>query len=346
MDPVVDKLIKKHRKSGYLTINENEIEPGWNWSDADLRDFHLEGLTFSNYDEKKPISVTNRPAIFTGAKFNGAHLSNIIAKGADFTNANMNEVKDALDANFQNADFYRAYMMDATFCYANFSGAYLTHVYFDKSNFKGAKLNGASLSSSYVPETNFSEASFKKTKLTSVRIDKAKGLETAVYLKELDETDPRSTIASYIYLEKYFKYNGWPDSAGEYYYRRKVLRRRIRKNPFLHFLSYIFDLLCGYGEHPYRMIPWIFIIISSFALIFFFQGGPYSNGSAVIYDNALSQLSDSFYFSGVTFTTLGFGDFHPNPSSLLMKGFAFIEALGGALFIALFVVSLSRKVMR
>lgn len=50
-----------------------------------------------------------------------------------------------------------------------------------------------------------------------------------------------------------------------------------------------------------------------------------------------------FYFSLVTFTTLGYGDFHPLPHFRLV---ASAEAALGAVFMAMFVVSLTRRYMR
>ena len=50
-----------------------------------------------------------------------------------------------------------------------------------------------------------------------------------------------------------------------------------------------------------------------------------------------------WYFSIVTFTTLGYGDLSPNGG---MRIVAASEALIGAIMIAYFVVALARKVMR
>ena len=83
-----------------------------------------------------------------------------------------------------------------------------------------------------------------------------------------------------------------------------------------------------------------------FGLLFYGLGGPSNGNPDASSDNNIFVFIDSLYFSGVTFTTLGFGDLHPEPSNVIMKIVAFLEALGGATFIALFVVSLSRKIMR
>ena len=55
---------------------------------------------------------------------------------------------------------------------------------------------------------------------------------------------------------------------------------------------------------------------------------------------------ENYYFSGVTFTTLGFGDIHPEVKEPLGQGLAMIEALLGTIFMGLFLFTLARQIMR
>jgi hypothetical protein len=58
----------------------------------------------------------------------------------------------------------------------------------------------------------------------------------------------------------------------------------------------------------------------------------------------LIDLLNGWYFSVITFSTIGYGDFRPaSPLSRLLVG---IESLAGALFIALFVFVIGRRVAR
>jgi Ion channel. len=58
----------------------------------------------------------------------------------------------------------------------------------------------------------------------------------------------------------------------------------------------------------------------------------------------LVDLLNGLYFSVITFSTIGYGDFYPaSPLSRLLVG---IESLAGALFIALFVFVIGRRVAR
>ena len=101
-----------------------------------------------------------------------------------------------------------------------------------------------------------------------------------------------------------------------------------------------YRLLFGYGEKPHRiLVAWIVVIIS-FTFLYWVSGG------VVLQDINLERSNGFFnclYFSVVTFTTLGYGDFHPVGWSRIFAG---IEALSGAILMALFVVALTRKYMR
>ena len=59
-------------------------------------------------------------------------------------------------------------------------------------------------------------------------------------------------------------------------------------------------------------------------------------------ENAMNFLN-CLYFSFVTFTTLGYGDLH---SVGITKAFATIEAFTGVFMLALFVLTMGRKMMR
>jgi len=99
------------------------------------------------------------------------------------------------------------------------------------------------------------------------------------------------------------------------------------------FLNGIF----GYGEQPGKVIISAISIILIFA--FLFMGSGISNvGIEQITSN---NFFDCIYFSTVTFTTLGYGDFRP------LEGIGRIltgsEAFVGAFMMALFVYTFARR---
>ena len=116
------------------------------------------------------------------------------------------------------------------------------------------------------------------------------------------------------------------------------LWRRLRPwlNP-LTWLEFFFGrLFFGYGEKPARMVGWALVLVVFFALQFFWSGEVRNDAG-----HALGSFWQAIYFSVVTFTTLGFGDFHPTTE--LARIYAGIEAFAGALFIALFAVTLVKR---
>ena len=99
------------------------------------------------------------------------------------------------------------------------------------------------------------------------------------------------------------------------------------------FLNGIF----GYGERTVRVIMSAILIILGFTILFMNFG--ISNMS--IGDFTTKYFLDCIYFSTVTFTTLGYGDFRPLEG--WSRIFAGTEAFIGAFIIALFVYTFERK---
>ncbi|MDD3626563.1 MAG: potassium channel family protein, partial [bacterium] len=146
----------------------------------------------------------------------------------------------------------------------------------------------------------------------------------------------------YLNLKNYFENVGMYDVSGKYYSRERLMNERVlflEKKYFKWFGSILNHYLSGFGEFPLLVLCWWFGIICLFGFIFWKSRGlVFDNG------NLVSDLLNSFYFSIVTFTTLGFGDIHPE--SILVKILASTEALIGAFMMALFVVTFSRKMLR
>lgn len=76
------------------------------------------------------------------------------------------------------------------------------------------------------------------------------------------------------------------------------------------------------------------------------SGGPYriTSLNEFVGLEAWVDIANSLYFSAITFTTIGYGDFYPagTGSRILVA----LESLGGALLIALFVFVIGRRVAR
>ncbi len=119
----------------------------------------------------------------------------------------------------------------------------------------------------------------------------------------------------------------------------------------------IASFIYGYGENPWYVIRFALIIIFLFAIILNFSGIVNSDRTNLIIEfikeskggeytlkylgPILGSFLDCLYFSVVTFTTLGYGDFQPAVGlSRLIVSF---ESIIGAITMALFVYTFARR---
>lgn len=110
----------------------------------------------------------------------------------------------------------------------------------------------------------------------------------------------------------------------------------------LSFLLTILALARLAGGHPrYRMVLFVLVVqsLSEIALIAFVF-----RAAGLLHDGAHEQptTADALYFSIVSFTTLGYGDFQPPPAYRLL---AACEALLGYVYLGVFV-GLINEVMK
>lgn len=138
------------------------------------------------------------------------------------------------------------------------------------------------------------------------------------------------------------------EKAGEFYIHEMRMKREryAVTTGALAKWNYLWNILyswtCGYGERPKRVFLNAFIIILIFSFLYAGFDGIQKSGVADG-DSYDPSFRECLYFSVVTFTTLGYGDYSPKSSFQLL---AVSEAFLGAFTIALFVLVFGRKVMR
>ena len=110
---------------------------------------------------------------------------------------------------------------------------------------------------------------------------------------------------AYRNIRRRFEELGLNDVAGPFFYGEMYSRRKqMTPNSLSRLLSKFFDLLCGYGEKPSRIIvaSWMYILFNAIIFSFAgFQGGgaEYAlNLNATALDN-LAAFGLSLYFSVV-----------------------------------------------
>ncbi len=115
--------------------------------------------------------------------------------------------------------------------------------------------------------------------------------------------------------------------------------RRARVRAFVYWLgNRISNRVWGYGEKPFRVFGTALASILTFGFIYAGSGLVLPAGG-----RGTTSFWDSLYFSAVTFTTVGYGDFLPQG---WVKFTAVLECLLGITLTPLFVVALTRRYLR
>ena len=117
-------------------------------------------------------------------------------------------------------------------------------------------------------------------------------------------------------------------------FKRLKFRLKIMTDLILNWLSY---LLLGYGERPWNTV----IAMIGFILIF---AGIYLSFYVFITVGDVN-FGDCLYYSFITFFTLGFGNINP-VDAIYARLLVSIEGFIGIILIALFILTLSRKIIR
>ncbi len=87
---------------------------------------------------------------------------------------------------------------------------------------------------------------------------------------------------------------------------------------------------------PSRIVIIIFITISLFSMLYFFFDADFCATNT----NRNLSLGEAFYFSGTSFTTIGYGDIAP---MYIWRYIAVLEGIIGLLLSSMFIISLTRK---
>lgn len=130
--------------------------------------------------------------------------------------------------------------------------------------------------------------------------------------------------------------------ARELSYRQLLLKLRCSKElgvPLTHRLELLIHwAIAGFGFRPLRVVGTAAVFVLLFALTYWLIGGVVHNGGAPV-----TGFWETLYFSGVTFGTIGYGDYLPAPHARML---AMFEGFVGAFTIGLFVAVLVNRLNR
>ncbi len=275
-----------------------------------------------------------------GGMLRGIILSRAQLQGIDLVNHHKKVGYD-----FSYADFY----------HANLKSGHLFNINMQHASIMKADLRDSNLNCANLEDTNMLGVKWTGSKFENVKIGKKLKQETLAK-HELGQGNQQASVdyleqAEEIYrdLRKHAEHEGIFTLSG-YFIQKELTMRRLQlpKYSVKRNVSKMVDLFCGYGEAPLRIIGLSMVIILVCAIIYTFTGLSFQDSvQAVSSEQTIEQnlalFASSLYYSVVTFTTLGYGDFTPVGIS---RAIAAIEAFTGSFTIALFVVVFVKKMTR
>lgn len=162
-------------------------------------------------------------------------------------------------------------------------------------------------------------------------------------------------------LKENFRNNGQYEDEDAAYLEFKrleakaILEDKIQKGgPFkkfsayltYYFQRYVFDFVGRYGTEPTRVLLNMVIVYTCFSLIYYVcdEFVPSLGEIATGLGNPdLHSLNTAFYYSAITFFTIGYGDYFPEG---FLKGVAVLEGFCGVFLMSYFTVAFARRILR
>jgi len=335
-----------------IEIHNSAFEDDFDFSNTQFRkDIIFLGTSFLGKINFKGADFRDDVNFF-GANFGGnaSFQDANFAGDADFWDANFGGNGLFWDANFTgNASFQDAnfagyaiffganFAGDVDFEYANFAG----DVDFEYANFAGdadfwdANFTGDATFDS----TEFNKVSFTRSTFTTVSLNESDFNRMKVEWYSLEDALVFDGL-TYIKLIKNFReMEQFEDADAAYYQYRRLSQANKKWSSKL--MNVVAGASCGYGVKPERPLIWAFVLIMVFTLVYWRGKGikrlKENNGD----NNRVSRWAafyNAFYFSVVTFTTVGYGDWYPVDRYRIV---VMIEGVLGWLLLALFIVTLA-----
>ncbi|NHN46890.1 ion transporter [Halostella sp. JP-L12] len=317
------------------------------WEDHDRCVWHakVDGKTKETIEEVQEGSAVD---------VDGAYLREAALGGVDwFANSSIIGA-DLTGADLRGADFSGADMMLTN----------LTNVSAINTDFSEANLEGAIFTNADLRRATLQKALLNDAVLTDVHIGGSTDLG-AVSPYDQESVEPklsdvhRLEAAAWAYrqLEQLYQDNALPRLAQRSYNQEKDARRRLawHQGDYAEAIKWSASKWAmKYGSSPYRILVVSLIVITASALLYPLTGGirEVGNGGSITYSIENPQeapawwiarvMFKSFYFSVVTFATLGYGDIQP--IGFLARMLAGVETILGTLLAALLVFVLARIV--
>jgi hypothetical protein len=275
----------------------------------------------------------------------GGMLRGISLKRADLAGVDLVKHHSKTGFDMSHAELYRA----------NLTGAHMFNLNLEHASLMKADLRDANLHCTSLANTNLLGIKWNGARIENINLGKRLKQERlaleAERVGEMEIAMDYFEQAEEIYrdLRKAAEREGLFAMSGDFIRKELTMRRhQMPKYSFGRGVSKMIDLFCGYGEAPTRVIGFSMCLILVCAICYFFTGLKFDD--AVYQFSPKNNFIENFYlffncvyYSVVTFTTLGYGDYVPVGFS---RAIAAIEAFTGSFTIALFVVVFVKKMTR
>lgn len=271
---------------------------------------------------------------------------------------------DLSDQRFEEADLTDADFSGATLHRANFESALLSRATISGADLRGARLSGAVIGDVRVDgETRFlghpNDDHNSPHTISAIRSSQPCVYDPLYTDEEYADTDTAKTV--YRTLEELGRRTGRSRLQARCFVRRQDLQKNGYWNDATAadatieerivagarwWRSAVARAMLLYGESPWRVIAYSIFTVLGFALLYPLGGWMQpTGGDPIRYDglSSLAELGNSLYYSTLTFTALGFGDFQPVGFGRVLTT---IETSLGAVLLALLVFILGRRAAR
>jgi uncharacterized protein YjbI with pentapeptide repeats len=300
-----------------------------NLNDADLSDADLSGSNLNNAD----LSDAN----LSGANLNGTILDHSKLVG---TNLIMAKLSRAL---LRSVDLSKADLNWANLSYARLDQSNLSECNLDWANLNEADLSGANLSMSDLSHANLNRAFLNSANLSGANLSSTNFTESNISGVKWNPRKMRG---------KYMGIRGIDSAYGNALFKRAAadqdyldtLEYHWKGNKWLTYLFKIWGWI-DYGRSIERVLCIACITIFLFGLTYsIFPGLLGLDCLPGAQDCRRNSCFTPFYFSIVTFTTLGFGEI--TPKDLVGELIVSFEVIWGYAVLGLLISVLADKVVR
>ena len=337
---------------------------GLNLRGADLRGLDLSSCSFEGCNLSHVIA---HPLV----RVNGRELP----VGDPGVNAAINRLErgeDALDGvEVKPTRFEKALLTDSTLDDGDFNFAIMTGANFNGAHAEGARFYKAKLSSARIRFAHFTRTDLRRACLDGADLY-ASDFDRCLFddvnwgsgLTVLQESNNHWDDAVHVYnmLTRVHELAGLAETAGEFrYLRERAKSKRIRQQALdrselgrigvvrnvICLVRYIgrviADVVCGFGERPWRAaIAFAMVIVVGTLLYVDYTSIDVSSAGVV---ELLKRVGYAAYFSAASTSGLGYGSW-VDPVVGWPNYLGVIQSVLGTLFAALFVVTITRRWFR